>query len=140
MKIYQVIALAALTAIGASFSSCRDNADNLPQQMSRNIVIQAPGAVNNTLTLQVGQTAQLKGTIQPLFTDEGPISWASSDETVATVSADGLVTAVAEGEAKIKAVESRKTVFGVGEITVIVKGSADINVGGGDEAGQEEAE
>jgi len=26
---------------------------------------------------------------QPLFTDEGPISWACSDETVATVSADG---------------------------------------------------
>jgi uncharacterized protein YjdB len=77
---------------------------------------------------------------QPLFTDEGPISWASFDEAVATVSADGLVTAVAEGEAKIQAVESRKTVFGVGEITVIVKGSADINVGGGDEAGQEEAE
>jgi transglutaminase/protease-like cytokinesis protein 3 len=131
MKIYQVIVLAAMTAVGATFSSC-GNADNYPQQMSRHIVIEAQGAVNNTLTLKVGETAQLKGTIQPLFTDEGAIAWASSDENVATVSAAGLVTAVAEGEAIIQATEDRKSVFGVGEIKVIVEAADVINVGGGD--------
>ena len=59
------------------------------------------------LTLSPGETATLKATVLPEdSTDE--VEWSSSDETVATVQ-DGVVTAVAEGEATITAKAGEKT-------------------------------
>lgn len=58
-----------------------------------------------------GQTAKLKLTYAP----PGEITWSSSDESVATVSGDGTVTAVGKGKATI-------TVTGGGsEVTCIVR-------------------
>jgi uncharacterized protein YjdB len=58
------------------------------------------------LTLVLGQTQQL--TAQPLDAAGNPlagraVAWDSSAPTVATVSASGLVTAVAEGSVTISA-------------------------------------
>lgn len=47
-----------------------------------------------------GNTIKLEATIYPVEI-EGPVEWTSSDETVLTVSEDGLVTAVASGSARI---------------------------------------
>ena len=59
------------------------------------------------LTLSPGETATLKATVLPEdSTDE--VEWSSSDETVATVQ-NGVVTAVAEGEATITAKAGEKT-------------------------------
>lgn len=48
----------------------------------------------------VGNTVQLTATVDP---SETPYTWESSDETVATVDGNGLVTAVAAGRAEITA-------------------------------------
>jgi hypothetical protein len=53
-----------------------------------------------TLTLIVGDTKQLDYTVQPSNAVK-TVTWGSTATTVATVSAEGFVTAVAEGEAKI---------------------------------------
>ena len=52
------------------------------------------------LTLDVPQTATLKATVAPEDATDKSITWASDNETVATV-AEGVVTAVAEGTANI---------------------------------------
>ena len=54
-------------------------------------------------TLRVGETLQLKGTALPLNAAYRAISWSSSDEGVATVGSDGLVTAIQDGECVITA-------------------------------------
>lgn len=54
-----------------------------------------------TATLEVEETLQLSATIQPNDATNQNVIWSSSDETIATVDADGLVTALAVGNATI---------------------------------------
>lgn len=56
-----------------------------------------------SLTLKEGETATLTATVLPEDTEDKTITWTSSNELVATVSADGTVTAIAEGTAVITA-------------------------------------
>lgn len=63
-----------------------------------------------TATLLVGATTKLTATKTPAnTTDTTEITWKSSDETVATVAADGTVTAKAAGTATITATCGEKT-------------------------------
>ena len=54
-----------------------------------------------TLTLKSGATAQLTATIAPAEATNKNYSWSSSNESFATVTQDGVVTAVAPGSADI---------------------------------------
>ncbi len=64
----------------------------------------------NTLELQVGETYQLEAVILPLEAAMyNSVSWASSDEAVATVSSDGTVTAVYTGSCTITATAGKKS-------------------------------
>jgi hypothetical protein len=53
--------------------------------------------------LSIGGTKQLSATVTPNDADDKAITWSSSNGTVASVSSTGLVTALAEGTAEIKA-------------------------------------
>lgn len=58
--------------------------------------------------MQVGATKQVNATADPADADNaaavnGAITYASSDETIATVATDGTITAVAAGSATITA-------------------------------------
>ena len=64
---------------------------------------QAVALDRTALTLEPGETAKVKATVSPSDATYKYIFWTSSDETVATVSDSGLVTAVAEGTATITA-------------------------------------
>lgn len=63
----------------------------------------------STLTLKVEGTETLTATILPSNTTDKSVTWASSDETVATVSNEGLVTAVKVGTAKITCTSKANT-------------------------------
>ncbi|MDH8702246.1 uncharacterized protein YjdB [Dysgonomonadaceae bacterium PH5-43] len=54
-----------------------------------------------TLELIIDETEQLTATIEPANADNKNTTWSSSDESVATVSETGLVTAIAAGTATI---------------------------------------
>ena len=54
-------------------------------------------------TLKVGSTMQLTADVQPVPVANDTVTWTSSDEAVAQVDAEGMVTALAEGEAVITA-------------------------------------
>ena len=56
-----------------------------------------------TMELTVNGTGKLTATVKPDETTVKTIQWSSSDETVATVGADGTVTALKEGTAVITA-------------------------------------
>ncbi|MBR3091878.1 MAG: Ig-like domain-containing protein [Bacteroidaceae bacterium] len=53
--------------------------------------------------ITAGQTATLTATVEPADVTDGSVSWTSSDISVATVSSEGVVTAVANGTATITA-------------------------------------
>lgn len=59
--------------------------------------------------LRIGETQQLIGIITPEEAAIGQITWTSNNEAAATVSTDGLVTAVAVGEATITATVENRT-------------------------------
>ncbi|MGD2155071.1 MAG: protein kinase [Gemmatimonadales bacterium] len=70
--------------------------------------------------LQPGATAQLSATVVGVRgsrLDGRPLEWRSSDETVATVSAAGIVTAVSAGTATVSATAGGRT----GQTTVTVE-------------------
>ncbi|MGI6257922.1 MAG: Ig-like domain-containing protein, partial [Anaerovoracaceae bacterium] len=52
-------------------------------------------------TVPVGSTEELKATVTPENAENKGVTWSSSDEKVATVAADGTVTAIAPGKATI---------------------------------------
>ena len=56
-----------------------------------------------TLDLSVGKTATLTCTITPANATDKTVTWKSSDEKIATVDANGKLTAVAKGKATITA-------------------------------------
>ena len=55
----------------------------------------------NQANLKVGETIQLEATVLPTTTTDKSIIWSSSDESIASVDANGLVTANKEGTAEI---------------------------------------
>ena len=52
-------------------------------------------------TILVGKSMNLKFNLTPINVANKSLTWSSSDQTVATVNSDGLVTAVSAGEANI---------------------------------------
>lgn len=74
-----------------------------------------------TLSLAVGETAQLTATVKPDDATDKNVSWTSSDETVAKVD-NGKVTAVKAGKAMITAKCSGKTAECAVIVTIPVTG------------------
>lgn len=70
------------------------------------------------ITLNVEDTFKLEATVNPDNATDKTITWTSSDETVATVDEEGLVAAIAEGEAIITATANNE-VTGKCNVTVL---------------------
>ncbi len=84
-----------------------------PSQASEVVVTPA------SASLYTGDTVQLQVEVGPLTLEDKTVTWSSSDETVATVDANGLVTAVGSGSATITAASNATpSVTGSCEITV----------------------
>ena len=93
-----------LFSLSMSLTSCEGALDDILGEWSR----PTPGgtatvtsiSIDPTLALKVGETGQLTATVDPAGT---AVTWSSDQEEVATVDANGLVTAVAVGTAIITA-------------------------------------
>lgn len=60
-------------------------------------LIRVTGVSLQDAKVSVGESIQLRATILPTNASEKSLIWSSSNETIATVSADGIVTAFAQG-------------------------------------------
>ncbi len=67
------------------------------------IAVEKVTVTPSTVTMTTGDTKQLTATVTPVDATNKTISWTSSDEEVAIVSAEGLVTAIGAGTAEIVA-------------------------------------
>ena len=76
-------------------------------------------------TLTEGDTLQLTATVSPADATNQNVSWESSDTFVATVSPDGLVTAVQEGTATITVTTEDGGLTASCQVTVIKEESGD---------------
>ena len=74
---------------------------NVPAFKTKPINVTGVTLDKSTLSLEVGATATLNATIAPSNASYKAVGFTSSDDTVATVDNDGLVTAVAPGTADI---------------------------------------
>ena len=73
----------------------------------------------DTVSLAASETEQLTATVTPATATTKTVTWSSSDDAIATVSAAGLVTAVADGTATITcACTSDSSVKAECEVTV----------------------
>lgn len=83
-----------------------------------------------TMNLTAGSTGSLTATINPADAANKSLTWTSDNTAVATVNENGVVTAVAEGTAKItvKTVDGEKTA--VCTVTVTAKTSGGSSSGG----------
>ncbi|RYQ16067.1 alpha-amylase [Bifidobacterium pseudolongum subsp. globosum] len=67
----------------------------------QSIAITGNGVANGEATMEVGSTLQLSAKLTPANASVATINWSSSDTSVATVSGDGKVTAIKNGDAVI---------------------------------------
>lgn len=104
-------AMAAILVCGTSvFMSCSNDDDVTLLSIKLN---------KSTLSLTVGQTETLTATISPSDAVDKDYTWSSNSTDVATVDANGKVTAVAVGTATISATANNGSgIKGVCAVTV----------------------
>ena len=91
-----LVALAALTLLfGAGLTACGNNGDNNQSEQEKITITAAEGKK----TLVLGESVQLTASVDG-------VTWSSSEVTVATVSASGLVESKGAGRTTIKAVKN----------------------------------
>ena len=71
------------------------------------------------LTLAESETQKLIATASPANAEDKKVVWSSSDSSVADVSQDGIVTAIAPGTASIKATSDDRGITAVCIVTVV---------------------
>jgi len=99
-----------------TFGSCNDNGEAPPPAVVASVQVSPALA-----SIAVGATQTFTGTARDAadaVIAGAALTWSSSDETVATVSASGLVTALTEGSAVISATASNG-VSGSATVTVV---------------------
>ncbi|MDE5877408.1 MAG: Ig-like domain-containing protein, partial [Muribaculaceae bacterium] len=74
-----------------------------------------------TANMEVGATLQLKATVEPDYAVDETVNWSSSDESIATVDENGLVKALALGEATITATSNSNANFSANCVITVTK-------------------
>ena len=92
-----------LLVLCMGLTSC-DDVIVVPDNPSGPVNVKVTGVTLDAeeMTMEIGEVGQLKATVAPENATDKTVTWTSSKESVATVDAEGKVTAVAEGTAKIK--------------------------------------
>ena len=87
---------ARITAAAMDGSNIRANISVKVTQNAEEIILD-----KDEVTVDTGRTAVLKATVLPKDTDNKKVTWSSTDESIATVNAQGRITGVSLGECEI---------------------------------------
>jgi len=82
---------------------------NNTEQNNKTVSVSGVTLDKTSISLEVGATLTLTATVSPENADNKTVTWSSSDDAVATVDANGKVTAVAVGNVTITAKAGDKT-------------------------------
>ncbi len=92
-----------LSLLVIMFVACDEKDDETSETM---IPVSSITVNAETSKIAIGETTQFTTTIRPVDSSNKEINWSTSDETIATVDDNGLVTGVAAGEVSIIAVSA----------------------------------
>lgn len=96
------IILIVIFAASLSFSACsKDDSSGSSENNSTNVPVTSVTLNRDSTTIMFGRSKKLQAVIEPSNATNKNMTWRSGDETVATVSATGLVTAKAIGTTTI---------------------------------------
>lgn len=95
-KLTSILLLTGVVALG--LTACDDDEPTQPAP-----TIDAISVTPQSVTLQVGSTAQLAAQVQTSGNANPTVSWQSADTDVATVDGEGVVTGVQEGNTTVTA-------------------------------------
>ena len=111
---------ATITAAAADASGKSASITVTVSSVSVTGITVAPKGGSEGNVLYKGGTLELAADVQPQNATEKTVTWSSSDENIATVDENGVVTGVSEGEAAITATsnEEGSTVTGTYDVTV----------------------
>ena len=111
----QMISCAAVVCTMSLFTSCDEVMSKMDNPVSSYLAVSESNVVVPT-----GDTYQIQATT---INSDSPVTYKSSDETVATVDANGVVTGVADGEAVITVAVAASPYYqeGTKEVKVAVK-------------------
>ncbi|MBQ7862017.1 MAG: Ig-like domain-containing protein [Clostridia bacterium] len=91
--------------VGSAIITCKNGNGNAAATCKVEVVVPATGITLSSASeeLWMGEVVLLNATVYPNNATDKTVTWTTSNEAVATVSADGLVTAVAGGSCLITA-------------------------------------
>ena len=124
MFMKRMIAMMAVVFSVAMFASCSDDDEN-----NGGTVAVTGVTIQETLPLGVDSTFKLVATIAPEDATNKSVTWASSDDAVATVDANGVVRGIAEGTADITVTTVDGEFTDVCVVTVTAGSAMDVHVG-----------
>ena len=104
------------------FISC-DKSESPEKEIDTAIKVASIDIIAEAESLLRGSTAQLVVTVLPANATDKTVTWSSSDETIATVSTNGLVTAISIGEVTIS-LKSNENQSINSSVTLEVNGSS----------------
>ncbi|GFI61688.1 cell surface glycoprotein 2 [Clostridiales bacterium] len=87
--------------ITATFNGKSASCDLTVENVKVPIKVEGVTIKPTSLTLEVGETSSLEGSVSPTDADNQGVTWASTDETVASVDDKGKVTALKAGSTNI---------------------------------------
>ena len=125
-NIFSMLMMAGALVIGTTALSSCGNEDNY---WSEAINISGQGLQGHEAYLEIGQTLQLKAENGFMIRGTG-FEWESSDTSVATVTANGLITAVGPGTAVITVYTTGYPVINQNHVTIYV-GNQTMGIGSG---------
>lgn len=102
-----VLLLSALLCCKKENPASKDDGDSTNNGTEQPVTPPEPVSVSSvsvspeTLVLVIGESAALTATVLPEEAEDKTVAWSSSDPSIATVDAEGGVSAVAQGEAVI---------------------------------------
>ena len=125
-NIFSMLMMAGALVIGTTALSSCGNEDNY---WSEAINVWGDGLQGHEAYLEIGQTLQLKAENGFMIRGTG-FEWESSDTSVATVTANGLITAVGPGTAVITVYTTGYPVINQNHVTIYV-GNQTMGIGSG---------
>lgn len=110
MKKIKMVLITLFSVITFCFSSCSDD----------NVAVTSITLNKSTITLKKGSSETLLATVQPEDATNKNYVWKSSDQTIASVSSQGVVTALKAGTATISVTTEEGTFSTSCKVDVIV--------------------